>query len=331
MYFAKNYHEKYAHYQEISTLKFFHDITKKAIRRYKNGKKLPKNKMPVVFGTTINDFDKNKDNIIARIETNQRGVLRDFIGIDWDFDEGEEDKLENVLESLSRFTEQYETPILIYPTASFPKKPRIRTVMFTKELMDNVEYSKAVTFVEKYIGENHNDESNYNLKHNFNLPAINNKEQMKMLYFVMKDAHKPLDNQLWDSVEPNVKTYNSNNKHVKEVLVTREERMPHTDKDVELGLATLKEHRSEATKGSQFDFNRYYSFFQFLHAVARAEVIGSITNQQAHMILKRVADGNRDWEQRNREDYTHEFPRVEEDETKLKRARLLSYYFGFDW
>ena len=331
MYFAQNFYERYAHYQEITTLKFFHEMTKKAIRRHNNGKKLKKNETPVVFGTTINDFDKDKDNIITRIEMNQRGVLRDFIGIDWDFDEGEEDKLTHVLESLSRFTKEFETPVLIYPTASFPKKPRIRTVMFTDGLMDNKSYSKAVTFVEEYIGESHKDESNYDLKHNFNLPVINNKEQKGMLHFLMKDTHKPLDRNLWENVTPKVKTHNSNEKPIKETAVSYYEKTPHSDREVKEGLNALNEESKQAQKGSQFDFNRYYSFFQFLHALARAEVIGSITHEQALAILKDVADGNREWEQRNREDYTHELPRVQEDETKLKRARLLSYYFGLSW
>lgn len=332
MYFAQNYFERYAHFQEISALKFFYDLSKKAVRRYKNGKKLNKQQTPVVFGTSIQDFNSTKDNVIARIEMNQRGVLRDFIGIDWDFDTGEEDKLQTVLESLRTFSQKHETPVLIYPTASYPKKPRIRTVMFTKEMMNGSEYDKAVTFVEQVLGVHHNDETNYDIKHNFNLPVINNDAQLQRLELIMKHTHKPLDNELWSETKPSSKkTQRDGNTHIKETLVTPEEKESHTNAQVKEGLDWLNKERRRAKQGSQFDFKRYFSFFQFQHAIARAEVIGSITRQQALMIMQYVADGNSDWERRNVEDYQHELPRVQEDESKLKRAKPLSFYFGIYW
>jgi len=329
MYFTKDMFQKYAHYQEMDSREFIHKMCAKAVNRYQKGVKLKKSEAPVIYGTTVKDFNPDEDNIIARVEMNDRGVLRDFIGIDWDFDEGDEDKLQNVLDNLLIFSKEHQTHVYIYPTDSYPRKPRVRTIIFTKNLMNGVEYAKAVTYIEKIVKESHNDEGNYNINHNFNLPVINNQAQYDKLTVYIADGFGPLDNQLWQDIKPNKKGY-AQNMNVKEIPVSFDEKMPHTQKDVDDGLSQLSESMKKGTN-KKLDFDIWSNFFQFLHAIARAEVVGSITHDQALYILKTVAGGNTKWEFKNIEDYKRELPRVKSNEVKLKRARLLSYYFGMRW
>lgn len=329
MYFSRNMFERYVSYQEMNSQVFFHEMCKKAIKRYQRGVKLPSNKTPVVYGSSVKDFDKEKDGVMARLEMNERGVLRDFIAIDWDFKEGDEDKLNTLIESYQAFAQEYETYIYIYATKSYPTAPRVRTVVFTDREMDATEYAKAVTFMTDKANVDHEDEFNYFINHNFNLPVINNKAQYERLTLFAKKGYKPLDNDLWKDVEPKKKV-NAYNKYVKKTRVMPDETIPHSRQEVDKGLAHLKTNMQKGTN-KKLDFKVWLNFFQFLHAVARAETIGSITHDQALYILKMVAGGNQKWKYRNIEDYRREFPRVRDNKEKLERARLLSYYFGQDW
>ena len=44
---------------------------------------------------------------------------------------------------LIKFAENYNTPIVIYPTISFPEKPRFRVVFFVKRQLNEKNYFKA--------------------------------------------------------------------------------------------------------------------------------------------------------------------------------------------
>lgn len=329
MYFTKNMYQKYASYQDISSLKFFHKMCQMAQTRYESGKKLKKTEAPVVYGTTVQDFNEDEDSVIARIEMNQRGVLRDFIGIDWDFEENDKDKLEKLLNELYVFAHKHQTPVYIYPTHSYPTKPRVRTVMFSKELMDGMEYAKAVTFVEEQLGVNPNDEGNYNISHNFNLPVFNSREQLDAFKCYLPHNSKPLDNTLWEETKPKKKGYKQNY-YVPEVPVTESEKENHTREDIDEGLKVLSDN-IKAKRNKKLDFSIWSNFFQFLHALARAEVTGAITHDDARYILQVIAGHHSDWERRNYEDYMRELPRVKSNKDKLLRARRLTYYFGINW
>lgn len=327
MYVTKNLYEKFAQYVDMESMKFFIQMSKRAFDVYKTGKKFKKNETPVVYGSSVKDFNDEYDKVIARVEMNQRGVLRDFIGIDWDFDEGDEDKLEKLLTNLKQFHEKYQTPIIIYPTFSYPKKPRVRTVMFTEEEMDKMSYAQAVTFVVKALDVDPKDESNYNIAHNFNLPIINTPEQKEMMTFHKTYVDK-LPNALWSKVKSNVPVRKS--VAVKRTPVSRIESQSRDRQSIEKGLQNLS-NNMKAQNNNRLDFNTWTNFFQFLHSVARAEAIGSISRADALYILEEVAGGNIDYQRRNKEDYLREFPRVRDNEDKLEAARGIAYYFGHEW
>lgn len=330
MFIALNRYETEALYKgdDGSTLDFFLNACRGAYKLFKRGKKIDKKDAVVVFGTSIQDFDEETDRKVRRIEMNQRGVLRDFIGIDWDFDKGDEKRLEALLFALNTFHNTYKTPIIVYPTHSYPEKPRVRTVMFTKAMMNKSEYAKAVTFVVDTLGVDPNDDGNFNITHNFNLPVINSQAQKQGMKFFNERGSELLDNMLWANVVPKIKV--GAQRPVKRTPVDAIESTVHTRKEVDHGLQQLS---MDMKKGEikSFDFNQWMNFFQFLHSVARAESIGSISRDDATYILTRVAGGNPEWERKNLEDYEREFPRVHGNQVKLESARPLAYYFGLDW
>lgn len=322
-------YQTYAKYYPMDSQQFIHKMCQMAYQRYQHGKKLKKSEAPVIYGSSVKDFNPDEDMTIARIEMNDRGVLRDFIGIDWDFDQGDEDKLETLLSTLKTFATKYKTFIYLYATDSYPKKPRARTVMFTKEEMNGVEYAKAVTFIEKELGISHNDDGNYDIKHNFNLPVINNPEQLDLMTVYQRDDFDKLDNELWSDIKPKKRGY-AQNMNVKLIPINDFESEAHSEEDIQKGLNYLSTQMKKKTN-PKLDFDNWSNFFQFLHSLARAETLGSVTHDQALYILRQVAGGNSKWEYKNIEDYNRELPRVKSNENKLKRARLLSYYFGTEW
>lgn len=331
MYVTQTRYVKYASYIDESALRFFVKLIKKAEKNFQDGKKITKKETPVVYGTTIVDFNKEEDLSIARIEMNERGVLRDFIGIDWDFNVGDEEDMQIVVDKSKEIFEKFETPVIIYPTYSYPNKPRLRTVMFTKALMDAEDYNKAVSFIIDYMGVDSGDKDNYSVIKNFNLPVINNQQQKDFVKVYVNQNSKPLDNELWKNTKMHVSSIRIGNRHVKtyEIDDSLEGDLRSKEK-IDEGLAHLSRGAINNDK-KMFNFNEWFNFFQFLHSVARAEVLGSITHEDAIYILKTVAGGNHKWESRNIEDYLRELPRVKSNETKLKRAKPLSTYFGIEW
>lgn len=328
MYFSKNLYDKFAHYKEIQSFDFFIAMAKKAYEKYSESKKYKKDEIPVVYGASVKNFIFEEDKVIARVEMNRRGVLRDFIPIDWDFDPGEEDKLNTMLEGIRKFHHTYKTPVLIYPTFSYPEKPRMRTVVFTRDMMDSMEYVKAVTFVVDKIGIDPEDDGNWNITHNFNLPVFNTKTQRDALEFLRCEDMHFLQNELFINVTPKVNGYK--NRKPKQYNIDKGEIQVRDIKRIDKGLKYLQECIVE-NKQKSYNFSDWNNFFQFLHSVARAESVESITRDDALYILTKVAGGNVEWERKNKNDYLREFPRVHNNQEKLLSARPLSFYFGIQW
>src|SRR5699024_11841945 len=98
---------------------------------------------------------------------------------------------------------------------------------------------------------------------------------------------------------------------------------------IDNGLQNLSQSiKSGHVKAHNLD--KWSNFFQFLHAVARAEVLGSITHDDALYILEQVAGGNPEWLYRNKSDYLRELPRVRDRKsTRLNSSHVSISYAVF--
>ena len=63
---------------------------------------------------------------------NERARNR-YLIIDADYDVGEEDKSQELYDKLIALAKKHNTKLVIYPTISYPTKPRFRAVLFTKK------------------------------------------------------------------------------------------------------------------------------------------------------------------------------------------------------
>ena len=147
-------YEKKTTFIDQNTLHFFIQACAQAIHTGMIMKrKTLKDRVGVAFATSVVDFDEDEDaDGILRKEMNSRGIVRDFVGIDWDFEQGEEQLLKRVLIRSAEFAKEYGTIVLFYPTYSYPEKPRARTVLFTEDLLEQEQYTKAVQFYTDYVG-----------------------------------------------------------------------------------------------------------------------------------------------------------------------------------
>ena len=352
-------YEKKAIFIDQNTLHFFIQACAQAIHTGMIMKRQTlKDRTGVAFATSVVDFDDEEDaDGILRKEMNRRGIVRDFVGIDWDFEVGEEDLLRKVLVRSAEFAKEYGTIVLFYPTYSYPDKPRARTVLFTKELLEQEEYTKAVQFYTDFVGVSTGDEgANYSIKSNFNLPVINKKcqatatrlllpsGQTMMIASLMKKnddgewhtsldslpEYRLLENKLWEGVAVRRASYVGTSGSMPEHEVDDDERTPRTDRTIDRAITVLVD-RITGKRSPKIVVDEYFKFFQLLHAIARAEVIGSITREQAIRILIGIAMGESKWEQKNVRDYETEYQRVADSEEKLSRARPMYYYVGDAW
>lgn len=375
MYMTKTLYESKARFVEVdSTFQFFMDTILQAIDTgiFKKRHTL-KDRTNVLFATSVVGFEEDTDTpTLARVEMNRRGVLRDFLGIDWDFEIGENDKLKKVLKGCARLATEHAMPILFYPTYSFPQKPRGRTVIFVDKLIGQKEYAKAVQYIIDEIGIESGDDGNYSIKHNFNLPVINNQDQLNATRLILPNNQsvrvrdliarvddgryridysridmdpqdfKKLKSGAWATTElpSSKKKFSDNGRPIVSNVVADFERYARDDDTVDKAIEILL-MKSDPTydpsdypveeRMSAIDLSDYNQFFQFLHSLARTQLIGAITKDQVVKILIEVARGNDEWKANNIADYEIEYERVKGSKQKLEWARPFSYYVGEVW
>lgn len=334
MYLTKGVYQEEATYIPVKdTYSFFKESCNLAIRAFHDNIIFDKKKNnPIVYGSEIEGFNNEKKCIkIKRKKMNKLKLLRDFVGIDWDFEEGQEKELKKTILNSKKFAKEYDTTLIIYPTASYPKKPRIRTVFLLEDLLDEKEYKKAVSFILDKIDVNPNDDNNYNIYHQFNLPTINNEFQLKIMKIY---KYNKLKSKCFKNQKLPKSLIDKKNKKLKEFSVTGRqfeiEKSPRNDKEVERAITYILEQMK--TDNYLYDWSVYTNFVvKFMHSLARTEVIGAITHEQAERILIAVAEGDKYYETRNLKDYEIELNYVSTDEQKLKNSYPFARYAGLDW
>lgn len=363
MFVGSSYKDRYVHYQDVeSPLKFFVQAGRLAVNDFKKrekdgyvhpdgqyGRKLykgykeehkhgllvnrkEKSDVPIITATAIENFNPTTDSPIRRAELNKRHPKRNFIEIDWDIDD--EVKLKEMKEQLKEFASKHKTVVFYYPSASFPKKQRGRSILFIDGLVGEHEYRKAVKWALGEIGVDNKDGNSFDLKHNFNLPCFNHKAQLDELTLIQpKEVASanisPLSPTLWKDTKVKKKR-SSNNGELNEYSVTSGERQKRSARHV-ANMIPILIQRFNRYDNRTFDLDEYNQFFQFLHSVARTEVLGAIDRDGAEAILRGIAQGNRYYERQNIKDYQAEFSRVSADVNKLLKARPMSFYAGQQW
>ena len=68
MYITRDLYQKYASFIDMDSYDFFVKSCAKAYKTFKTGRKIKKKESPVVFASTVKDFNEKEDQTIARVE-----------------------------------------------------------------------------------------------------------------------------------------------------------------------------------------------------------------------------------------------------------------------
>ena len=358
MYLAKNVYQRNVTYYDGDDITIFHYLLEKAKSLFIENShyfetlsdeelaKLKKNETPVIFASTVTSMKPEFDFSMIRADMNDR-AKRKYLIIDADFDAGQEESSQYLYNKIIEVADEQKASLLIYPTISYPKKPRFRAVMFSKTALGEAEYYQAMTWWYNQLGildVNKNktadkdlydvlegldkdlvdaaDTSNKNIRSNNNAPFFVNFEQLDFIYDTTQDKElKPLDRSLWQKYEkPTLKK--KINFDIHNALDDYKLSDEFLDKAV---------HEFAKTAFAQ----DYSTFWRFLHSVARAEDKGQITPEQVDKVLVWVAETGENnekeyvWKLNNKLQYKIERDRVLAIPSYYKSARPICSYPAF--
>lgn len=156
---------------------------------------------PIVHCTSLSGVKATS--AVDRRKLHSDKARRKFVIADMDFAVDQVPMSHEVWEKAVTIAKELKTPIMTYPTVSYPGKPRWRLVLLTRRVMDANQYKKAVTWLFTQLGTAITDMSDLSMSVNRNLPIFRNKEQLEsdFLYETFSDESlTPLDNDLWSDV-----------------------------------------------------------------------------------------------------------------------------------
>lgn len=358
MYMTKNVYQRNVTYYDGDDITIFHYLIEKAKSVFIENsnyfeslsddeiKKLKKNNTPVIFASTVSSMKPAFDFSLIRSDMNDRARRR-YLIIDADFDAGKEESSQYLYNKIIEVAKEHNTPLIIYPTVSYPEKPRFRAVMFTKNLLGAAEYYQAMSWWYDQLGIfmiNKNaradqdvyevleglekdlvdaaDTSNTNIRSNNNAPFFVNFDQLEAIYDnTQAEGLELLEKSLWKEYD-------------KPKLPKRQNFDDHNMLD-EYKLSD--EFLDKAVHDfAKTDFAKdYNTFWRFLHSVARAEDKKQITPEQVDKILNWVAEtGDNNgkelvWKLNNRSQYAIERNRVLSIPSYYKSAAPLCAYPAF--
>lgn len=200
MFTAPNLFAKHCTYNPLDDRTFFHTALTIAKNNVMEG--LDKKDVPVVFGSKLLKQTKD-DEIVMRKEAQDRErVKRSFIILDIDYNEDEQEESEALWDRIIEFGQDYNTPIMLYPTLSWPTKPRFRAVFLTKSLLNAVQYEKAVKWLAGELFYEITDPMDYHISPNKNLPVFTSQEMANAAYSTFDNLLlEPLASEYWKGVK----------------------------------------------------------------------------------------------------------------------------------
>lgn len=334
MYISKNIYQTECQFVNLSEIEFFNTLLKNAINLFEKLKnedvdlsneidKIKKTMTPVIYASTVTNFQKSKDSILKRIDLNKRIKCRYFF-IDCDFNNGEEIESISFRKKLINFAKEMNTPIIIYPTISFPNKPRYRAIFFTEKLMGDIDYYKCIKWFYEKIKEEPKDTFDFSIKNTNNAPIFTSDSQIKNIFNTSLNSKlKPLDNALWKNIEG--KKSKKVNKAIKESFEIFDKLEVKKEKFLE---AMTEFSLSEKAKN-------YATFSPLMYSLARAELVGQITSEIAEESLIICANAANDdftkehWKIDNINKYNKILEKMSEDEDMFNNAFPILYRNDF--
>lgn len=324
MYITNSMYDLYAKYVDLDDRTFFSrsvDIAKENMFKLQEVEiDRIKQSTPVCYMSSLSS-QKSEEQIVLRKVLNSSRGRRKFLMIDADFEIGQEIDSEKLIERLKSFADKMKTPLLIYPTISYPEKPRFRAVLLVKRGLNDSKYWCAMKWLYDQLETEILDASDLRITANRNLPIFCNEEQVKAVYSTFDDLSlEPLDNSLWKDVKAPPKQELSEEQlaDLKEVEY---------DEEILLEGSKILAKRKIAKS--------YETFWHVVASIAAAVRLEQVDEEVAYEMLDNFAQAGeeptkiRAWEIGNRELYNQFSTQYKEIPENIVKARPLNSFSEF--
>ena len=324
MYITNSMYDLYAKYVDLDDRTFFSrsvEIAKENMFKLQEVEiDRIKQSTPVCYMSSLSSQKDGEQIVLRKVLNSSRG-RRKFLMIDADFEVGQEIDSEKLIERLKNFAERMKTPLLIYPTISYPEKPRFRAVILVKRGLNDSKYWCAMKWLYDELETEILDASDLRITANRNLPIFCNEEQVKAVYSTFDDMSlEPLDNSLWKDVKAPPKQELSEEQlaDLKEVEY---------DEETLLEGATILAKRKIAKS--------YETFWHVVASIAAAVRLEQVDEEVAYEMLDNFAQAGeeqtkiRAWEIGNRELYNQFSTQYKEIPENIVKARPLNSFSEF--
>lgn len=331
MFATPNLYARRAQFIDVSDIDFFNECLTVAKDRltsdaYDNmTRDQVKRATPVVYTSTLSKIDKKSETLVERKELNSDRGRRKFLMIDADFNEGEEDASEKLRQSIIDLADKHNAPLLIYPTVSFPDKPRFRAVMFVKRVMTREAYHQAMLWWFDQLSDAPTDESDFRMSANRNVPVFISSEQVNAVYSNLDDPERELlDNKVWSSY-PRPKKRKKINAREADLSSLM------SDLGMSFNQSKLATITREVTAPSPVG-KSYQSSWLFISAVARSVITKEVEYDVAVDMMEALATRGsnerekNEWRKGNIDMLEHTVNAMSSDKGALMAARELVSY-----
>lgn len=324
MYITNSMYDLYAKYVDLDDRTFFSrsvEIAKENMFKLQEVEiDRIKQSTPVCYMSSLSSQKDGEQIVLRKVLNSSRG-RRKFLMIDADFEVGQEIDSEKLIERLTNFAERMKTPLLIYPTISYPEKPRFRAVLLVKRGLNDSKYWCAMKWLYDELETEILDASDLRITANRNLPIFCNEEQVKAVYSTFDNTSlEPLDNSLWKDVKAPPKQELS------------EEQLADL-KEVEYDEETLLEGSKILAKRKIA--KSYETFWHVVASIAAAVRLEQVDEEVAYEMLDNFAQAGeeqtkiRAWEIGNRELYNQFSTQYKEIPENIVKARPLNSFSEF--
>lgn len=331
MFVLQNYFDRNATFIDLPDIEFFKNAIDLADLKYQSEfsskdelardeiDEIKKNQIPVIMCSTITS--KKKEEVsMKRKDINDRIKSRSII-LDADFNPGEEDQSNLFWNNCKLFAKEHNTYVLLYPTPSYPEKPRFRAVFFSKQLLNEDSYYQAVHYIYDKLKFDMTDKSDENIKSSNNAPFFIKKEQLNDVFSNLdKTDLQPLESSLWKEYPKPKKKKKKQYKNGRSFY----DNVPILDEQIE-----------EASKQIATEIQDYDFFWKFASSVYRSEYHEQITEDQAIQIMTLIAEYSGDeanrqkWVYDNIDFYKKTKSRMSNDDELIYRSMPLLAYQEF--
>lgn len=324
MYITNSMYDLYAKYVDLDDRTFFSrsvEIAKENMFKLQEVEiDRIKQSTPVCYMSSLSSQKDGEQIVLRKVLNSSRG-RRKFLMIDADFEIGQDIDSEKLIERLKSFADKMKTPLLIYPTISYPEKPRFRAVLLVKRGLNDSKYWCAMKWLYDQLETEILDASDLRITANRNLPIFCNEEQVKAVYSTFDDTSlEPLDNSLWKDVKAPPKQELSEEQlaDLKEVEY---------DEEILLEGSKILAKRKIAKS--------YETFWHVVASIAAAVRLEQVDEEVAYEMLDNFAQAGeeqtkiRAWEIGNRELYNQFSTQYKEIPENIVKARPLNSFSEF--